>query len=89
MGARTAQTWPWRGSRAAHVKDMLWMSRFSASRQEAEAQAITCTSASGTSAATCSRMSAGRLGQPAWSPRCLLHWGSPAPLLAALGGHAA
>ena len=85
----TAHTWPWRGSLAAHAKDISWMSRFSVSRQDAEAHAMTWMSASGTRAATCSRMSVGRLDQPAWSPRCLLaHWSPGLPFIL-LGGQAA
>jgi len=65
------------------------MSRFSVSRQDAEAHAMTWMSASGTRAATCSRMSVGRLDQPAWSPRCLLaHWSPGLPFIL-LGGQAA
>lgn len=66
---------------------MLWTSRFRASRQALEAHAITWMSASGSSAAICSRISAGRLGQPGRSPRRFMP-GVTEALFPVLGGHA-
>ena len=85
--ARTAHKWPLRGSRAAQVKDMLRISRLRASRQDAEAHAMTWISASGSMAAIWRTMSDGRLCQPAWAlvdPRAHL-----VLLQSLLGGHEA